>query len=173
MTNKISTQLLQESDIDSIVNAFQIIGWHKPRSLYQNYLKEQLDDLRTVIVARENGLFCGYVTIKYKPEYSYFLERIIPEVSDLNVLPVFQNKGIGTGLLNACEAIIKKRGYTHVGLGVGMTADYGDAQRLYVKLGYIPNGQGLHYKNEPLHYGDKAEVDDDLVLYFTKNLTGE
>jgi len=171
MRNKITIQPLQESDIDQIVSAFKNIGWHKPRSIYDDYLKEQSEGLRTIIIASENGQFCGYVTIKYMSRYSFFSENNIPEISDLNVLPCYQNKGIGTDLLDACEAIIKERGYTQVGLGVGMTADYGSAQRLYVRLGYVPDGNGLHYKNKPVHYNDKVDVDDDLVLYLSKTLS--
>lgn len=174
MNNEITIKkLLEESDIDQIVSAFKKIGWHKPRSTYDQYLNEQSEGSRTVLVASENGLFCGYVTIKYLSHYSFFKENNIPEISDLNVLPDFQKKGIGTALLAVCDDILKEQGYTMVGIGVGMTADYGSAQRLYVRLGYIPDGHGLHYKNKPLHYGDKTDVDDDLVLYFTKSLSSK
>lgn len=170
MTNEIKIQLLQESDIDQIVSAFKSIGWHKPKSTYDQYLNEQTEGSRTVLVASANGLFCGYVTIKYSSHYSFFKENNIPEISDLNVLPSNQNKGIGTDLITACETNIKERGYSQAGIGVGMTADYGSAQRLYVRLGYMPDGHGLHYKNNPVRYGEKIEVDDDLVLYFTKKV---
>lgn len=170
MTNQIKIQPIHESDIDQIVSAFKKIGWNKPRSIYEDYLKEQSEGLRTILVASEHDLFCGYVTIKYKPQYLSFCNKNIPEISDLNVLPCYQNKGIGTALINNCEVIIKDRGYTQAGIGVGMTADYGNAQRLYVRLGYIPDGNGLQYNNTPVHYGEKINVDDDLVLYFTKNI---
>lgn len=57
-----------------------------------------------------------------------------------------------------------------IGLGVGMTADYGNAQRLYVHLGYIPDGRGLHYKCAPLKYGNQVTIDDDLVLFLKKSI---
>jgi hypothetical protein len=56
------------------------------------------------------------------------------------------------------------------GIGVGMTADYGAAQRMYVLRGYIPDGRGLHHRDRPLQYGEQLSVDDDLALYFTKEL---
>jgi hypothetical protein len=56
------------------------------------------------------------------------------------------------------------------GIGVGMTPDYGAAQRLYVLRGYIPNGLGLHWKDHHTQYGEQVRVDDDLVLYLTKEL---
>jgi hypothetical protein len=33
-----------------------------------------------------------------------------------------------------------------VGLGVELCADYGPAQMLYIKKGYIPDGNGVTYK---------------------------
>jgi len=56
------------------------------------------------------------------------------------------------------------------GIGVGMTADYGAAQRMYVLRGYIPDGRGLHYKDHYPVYGETVTVDDDLALYLTKKL---
>lgn len=159
---------LKESDFDEIVSSFKMIGWNKPQNIYEAYFKEQSDNIRSVIVAKENGIFCGYVTIKWKSDYDSFAQQNIPEISDLNVLPNYRNRGIGTALINACEMMAMERGYKKIGLGVGMTADYGNAQRLYVHLGYIPDGQGLHYKCASLKYGNQVAVDDDLVLFFTK-----
>lgn len=45
-----------------------------------------------------------------------------------------------------------------------------DIQILYVKCGYIPDGQGLTQGGKSLVYGDKVAIDDKLTLYFTKNL---
>lgn len=170
MTMNWTISVLEAGDIEYIVTAFKRIGWNKPASIYQSYLKEQSEDLRSVIVAKVDGKFCGYVTLKDHSEYPSFCQKGIPEISDLNVLPEFRNKGIGTCLINKCEKQAQERGCSNIGIGVGMTADYGSAQRLYVRLGYMPDGHGLHYKNKPLHYGEKADVDDDLVLYFTKTL---
>jgi hypothetical protein len=56
------------------------------------------------------------------------------------------------------------------GIGVGMDADYGAAQRLYVLRGYIPDGRGLHYKDHFPKHGEQITVDDNLALFFTKEL---
>ena len=55
-----------------------------------------------------------------------------------------------------------------VTLGVGLHKGYGPAQRLYVKRGYIPDGSGLWFNNEPLAPYAPCENSDDLVLYFSK-----
>lgn len=168
---KITFSPLAKSDIDEIVSAFTMIGWNKPHSIYEAYLLEQANVVRSVIVAKEDGQFCGYVTIKWKSDYNAFTKQNIPEIADLNVLPNYRNQGIGTALIYACESIVKERGYQKIGLGVGMTADYGNAQRLYVQLDYMPDGNGLHYKYNSLQYGNQTTVDDDLVLFFTKSLS--
>jgi hypothetical protein len=55
-----------------------------------------------------------------------------------------------------------------IGIGVGMYADYGAAQRMYVLRGYVPDGRGLFYKEQPVLPGKEVLVDDYLVLYLTK-----
>ena len=61
-----------------------------------------------------------------------------------------------------------------VGIGVGLYAGedggYGAAQRLYIKRGYIPDGQGVTYNYEPTMPGNSYPLDDDLVLWFLKRL---
>jgi GNAT superfamily N-acetyltransferase len=173
MTEKLIFYSLQENDLDEIVASFKAIGWNKPRSIYEHYLLEQLNGIRSIIVAKEDDRFCGYVTIQWKSNYANFDRRRIPEIADLNVLPTYRNKGIGTKLIQKCEVMVSKKELTQIGIGVGMTEDYGSAQRLYVQLGYVPDGQGLYYKYNPVSYGDNIVVDDDLILYFIKPLSGE
>ncbi len=152
--------------------AFAAIGWHKPASQYQRYLQEQSRDERLVFVATgSDGAFRGYTTLMWVSDYEPFKERRIPEIKDLNVLPHFRQRGVGTALIQAAERAAHQRHHT-IGIGVGLTSDYGAAQRLYVRLNYIPDGRGIAYQGKPLTHGDQTTVDDDLVLYFTKKLGG-
>lgn len=96
-------RFLSQEDIPLIVSSFTAIGWNKPTSLYQKYLKEQEDDQRCVWVAFKDNDFAGYVTLKWHSEYLSFREQHIPEVSDLNVLPKFRKQGIASELLNLAE----------------------------------------------------------------------
>ena len=43
-------------------------------------------------------------------------------------------------------------------------------ERLYVRRGYIPDGNGLVYHDRVVTYGEQVSVDDGLVLCFTKAL---
>lgn len=160
-------RLLQQKDIPLIVAAFSKIGWDKPASLYQQYLAEQESQQRCVWVAFKERAFVGYITLKWQSKYAPFLQRGIPEIVDLNVLPKFRKQGIGSKLLDLAEAEAVKKSKI-IGIGVGLYADYGDAQRLYIKRGYMPDGLGITYNYQPIKPGSTIRLDDDLVLWFTK-----
>jgi GNAT superfamily N-acetyltransferase len=160
---------LQEQDISEIVEAFELLDWDKPASQYEKYLAEQDADEREVLVAFENGKFAGYLTILWESDYPPFQTEQIPEIQDFNVLPNFRRRGIGTKLMDEAENIVSESSNL-VGIGVGLTSDYGAAQRLYVSRGYEPDGNGITWRNSFPKYGDPVIVDDDLNLHFTKKL---
>lgn len=160
---------LQKNDVLIISNAFNEIGWNKPVSQYERYLAEQGEGKRQVFAAFEDNEFAGYLTIVFESNYPPFKVENIPEIQDFNVLPKFRRKGIGTKLMGKAEEFISKRSRI-VGIGVGLEADYGAAQRLYVQHGYVPDGRGIVWQNRFPKFGEKVTIDDDLNLYFTKNL---
>jgi ribosomal protein S18 acetylase RimI-like enzyme len=160
---------LEAGDIPQIAKAFEEIGWNKPASQYERYLLEQKSNTRVVYVAFMETQFAGYLTIFWTSFYEPFRERNIPEIVDFNVLPKFRRMGIGTRLMDEAESEIAKVS-SIAGIGVGMTPDYGAAQRLYVLRGYIPDGLGLHWRDHHIHYGEAVTVDDDLALFLTKEL---
>ena len=58
-----------------------------------------------------------------------------------------------------------------VALAVGLHNGYGNAQRMYVKRGYIPDGSGAWYRGKPCaQYETDIANDDDLVLFLSKPL---
>lgn len=166
--NNLVLSPFEAKHIQEMVVAFDALGWDKPYALYEGYLKEHKNKTRFVLIATVDTLFAGYVTLKWESEYEHFKKQGIPEIVDLNVLPQFRRQGIGTALINACEKLAKENGYSHIGLGVGMTADYGSAQRLYIRLGYLPDGEGLYHKKHRVMHGDMVCVDDDLGLHLVK-----
>lgn len=166
---KPSIRLFDERNIPGIVEAFEELGWRKPASQYERYWMEQILKIRDMYVAFVDEQFAGYVTIYWQSGYRWFRERDIPEIMDFNVLPKFRRLGIGTQLMDKAESEIARMS-SLAGIGVGMTADYGAAQRLYVLRGYVPDSNGLFYRGRPVNYGEALTVDDDLVLYLTKEL---
>lgn len=168
-TDDLRIRPLEEKDISGMTAAFQELGWHKPASQYERYLLEQQVGLRDIYVAFVEETFRGYLTIYWISHYEPFRARNIPEVVDFNVLPQFRRMGIGTQLMDRAEREIAKVS-SIAGIGVGMTPDYGAAQRLYILRGYVPDGLGLHWRNHHVRYGEEVKVDDDLALYLTKEL---
>jgi GNAT superfamily N-acetyltransferase len=160
---------LSDSDIPEIVASFTAAGWNKPDQQFRQYLAESSRRARIALVARAEGVFAGYVTLVWVASYASFRRAGIPELQDLNVLPRFQRQGVATQLLDAAEALAKSRADT-VGIGVGLTADYGPAQRLYALRGYLPDGQGAQSQGVALRWGSTITVDDGLVLYMTRVL---
>ena len=162
-------RLLTGQDISSIADAFTTLGWNKPASQYEQYLAEQQAGARVVLVALFDHDFAGYVTIVWHSHYPPFVAAQIPEIVDFNVLPHYRQRGIGSRLMDEAERRIAVRSSV-VGIGVGLYRDYGAAQRMYVKRGYVPDGRGVYYDTDQVQPGQRVPVDDSLALFFTKAL---
>ena len=168
----LTVRTLREDDLDTVVAAFGALGWEKPRSLYERYLTEQEAGHRTVFFAVLDGVFAGYVTLNLRPSYPPFCENRIPEIQDLNVLPFCRRQGVATRLLERAE---REAGIERdtVGVGVGLSPDYGPAQRLYAVRGFVPDGRGLVRDGRAVPHGATVTVDHGLILYMTKSLRRE
>ena len=87
----------------------------------------------------------------------------------MRVFDAYQQKGIGNAILNAIEKDAA-RFSDEITLAVGLHYGYGNAQRLYIKRGYVPDGSGVWYNSEVLErYADCCN-DDSLLLYMSKAL---
>lgn len=169
MKDKITLRKIKSSDCEDIHMAFHEQGWDKPASLYQTYCTYQESKVRDIIIAEYQNIFAGYLTIQWTSHYLPFKEKGIPEIVDFNVLMKFQRLGIGTCLMNEAENRIKKIS-DFAGLGFGIISDYGAAQILYIKRGYIPDGKGLVKDFQSVGFGDIITVDHSLALYHIKKL---
>lgn len=166
----IHIRLLNEGDPVVISQAFQEQAWAKSVEQYLQYLAEQQNGERVTLVAEVDGAFAGYVNVLWNSQYPSFREQGIPEINDFNVLIKYQRQGIGSRLMDRAEEVIQERTVT-AGIGVGVFSDYGKAQILYARRGYIPDGQGVHKHDRYLKWGDETIIDDDVVLYLTKKLS--
>ena len=70
--------------------------------------------------------------------------------------------------MDGIESVAKSMG-KQVALGVGLHSDYGAAQRMYVKRGYIPDGSGVWHGNKNLAPYENCVNDDDLNMFFIKD----
>jgi GNAT superfamily N-acetyltransferase len=163
---------LGPEDLEVVPRAFAAVNWPgKPAAMYRDYLRQQESGLRQVLVATLEHTFAGYVTVCPTSGYPPFREDGIPEIQDLNVLPGARRRGVGSALMDAAEADIVTRSPV-AGIGVGLYAAYGAAQRLYARRGYVPDGRGVVCRDVPVAPGATVVVDDDLVLMMTRRLPG-
>jgi GNAT superfamily N-acetyltransferase len=158
---------LESRDVAPMSAAFSGLGWNKPRSHIASYLSEQQRGTRTVFVPFAGGDFAGYVTVAWIPSHPPFRATGVLEIQDFNVLPRFRRQGIGTSLMDEAERKVSERSGV-AGIGVGLSPDYGAAQRLYALRGYVPDGKGLTSNVIPVRPGDEITVNDGLAFYLTK-----
>ena len=155
-------RIIQVSKDD--ISALQSIKNH-PESVFSAYFE------RGKILAVQKGtMLLGYVFFNCQPKYNLYKRLGIAEIQDLNVHPDHRRQGYATMLIQACENVAAAAGDNMIGISVGLTADYGAAQRLYNKLGYEPDGNGVTYDRQVVTHGAKMPVDDDLCLMLIKTL---
>jgi GNAT superfamily N-acetyltransferase len=174
MSEKINIREMQESDPPIISAGFTAQGWNKTLSQFQRYWQESLQGRRLVLLAESPqitgaGEFAGYLTVVWESAYLPFRQAGIPEIVDFNVLLKFRRLKIGTALMDEAERCIALRSPV-AGIGVCLHADYGAAQVLYARRGYVPDGRGVYYHDHYPQYGEQVRIDDDLVLYPTRQV---
>jgi GNAT superfamily N-acetyltransferase len=163
----VSIKLLQASDIPLITAVPSFLNFHAPPPYFQKLLDKQERGEITFLAAHSGDTKTGFLYINWRAEYPPFLEQGIPEIRDLRVMAEYRRKGIATALMDEAENRIFKKSKI-AGLGVGLYADYGPAQQMYVRRGYVPDGLGIWRKNQQVVPGRDVFVDDDLLLYFIK-----
>lgn len=153
------------SDIPVLETLYAAIGKKE-----EGYFARCFESGRRIFIAALDGREAGYGLLNFSPKYALYRKLEIPEIQDLNVIPDTRRNGVGAALISHCEGIIREAGHTQAGISVGLTKDYGPAQRLYAKLGYIPDGFGVTYDRQPVPPMSLQRVDDNLCLMLVKEL---
>lgn len=170
---KISVRPMRDEDLVELIKNF-CFPWSSVEATtekWERYYEEHQKGMRTVyLLEKEDELIIGYASLLGLSEYSDFRNTGTPEVNDVWVAEEWRNMGLGKMLMLHIEDIARIEGFKQIGIGVGLYSDYGKAQRLYVHLGYIPDGKGITYKTIPVTPGKEYPVDDDLILWMTKSL---
>ena len=142
---------------------------HEP-GYFERCFAEQDEGKREILIAALDGRDVGYGFLNWRPQYALYKKLGIPEIQDLNVLPEARCNGVASAIINACEDRAREQGDEMIGISVGLHKDYGPAQRLYVKRGYVPDGYGVTYDRETVQCGTMHLIDDDLRLMMVKPL---
>ncbi|MEZ0260564.1 MAG: GNAT family N-acetyltransferase [Alphaproteobacteria bacterium] len=159
-----------QADIPSLYAIANEMKAQHEAHYFERCMLEQDEGRRLIYVSESDGRAFGYVQLNLNPLYPPFRRLGIPEIQDLNVIPGFRRQGVGEALVAHCEAIARQRGSGEMGISVGLHGRFGAAQRLYVRLGYMPDGAGAAYDEVPVTMGELKPIDDMLTLKLTKKL---
>jgi len=168
LNESIVIRRMLQADGKALSEAFFDQGWNKSEQLFDFYFSEQENGKMDVLVVEVDEKLAGYVTLIPKALVGPYSEQGYPEIGDLNVLMKFQRRGVGNSLMDAAESLASEISDA-VTLAVGIHSGYGNAQRMYVKRGYIFDGTGAWYHDEPLKQYEACRNDDFLCLYMKKD----
>jgi len=158
---------MESDDVHAIFHAIEHQDISKRLDYIERCWEENKTGQRITLVAFNEDQFAGWLHLLSQSHYPYFQQNSIPEINNFDVVSTFRRKGIGNALMDAIEQIAFGK-YGTVGIGVGLYPSYGSAQRIYARRGYIPDGRGITYENVIVKPGKMVRVDDELVLYMTK-----
>ena len=154
-----------EEDIDALYAIYDILG-KKDKGYFEICFEKEC----LILIASTDDKDISFGVLNFNPKYNLYQKLDIPEIQDLNVISDARQQGVATQMVTAFENITCDQGYEQIGISVGLTKDYGAAQRLYVKLGYMPDGYGVTYDREVVTVGSSYSIDDDFALMMIKNL---
>ena len=161
---------MEEVDAQIFNDEYTAQGWHPEIDYYLMRIREAAEGKCIAMTAVYQGNPAGSLYLYFDAKEGPFKGKGYLLIVDFGVLQKYQRKGVGARQMDAPEQIAAKYADT-VCLGVGLSREYGAAQRIYAKRGYIPDGSGVWYQDKPcVQYETVCTVDDDLVLYLSKNL---
>ena len=166
----ISIDVLRKDNADQLRGLIADIGLEKDTVYVDRSVDKPVSGERITLLAYVDKIPAGFCLLNFKPVYAPFQKFHIPEMQDLHTHPDFRQRGVATALIKSCETFARQSGATDLGLGVGLHAGYGNAHRLYVKVGFVPDGQGVVYDAQGVQPNDILPVDDELCLMMVKAL---
>lgn len=170
MSSRISIRRAENQDISALYTIMERLGYAKDAGYFEHCLELQDQGKRILFIISYDGHDAGYGILNWTPKYALFKKLGIPEIQDLNVIRDFRKKGLASELIKYCEKLAKDKGHDQMGIAFGLHNSCGAAQRLYIKMGYIPDGEGATYDRKQIAYGDFKPLDDDLCLMLVKEL---
>lgn len=161
---------LDETSMNAIIGCDGGNGWKNDSTAWAEIFNQHSAGARFVLVATGEKRAAAYGSLLWQSAYPAFASRRIPELHDLVTAKPHRHRGIATKLIACLEEHARAAGHKQIGLGVGLYADHGPAQRLYSTNGYVLDGRGATYRNQYVAPGASTYMDDDLILWMTKTL---
>jgi GNAT superfamily N-acetyltransferase len=165
----IAIQSVDEGNSESAVRF--LIEWVSDgEAEARRYLADHAEPDGASLIATCGPDVIGCVSMMWESNYAGFRSRGIPLVHQIAVAGPFRQQGVATLLMDAAEQLARDRGIVSLGITVGLFDEYGPAQRLYGRRGYIPDGRGACRDQRPLSKGLQVIMDDDLIIWLSKDL---
>ena len=161
----IAIRQAQRNDLETLYRIYEASGKRD-----DGYFETCFNENCTVLIGSFDDEDVAIGLLNWNPRYALYRKMQIPEIQDLNVMPEFRRNGIATAMIKWCEGLARSKGKDMIGIGVGLTKDYGPAQILYIRLGYVPDGYGVTHDREAVVTHASYRMDDDLSLMMIKAL---
>lgn len=158
------------ADIEQLTNSFPDWG---ARQKHGERWQRQQSGAAIYLVARHNDQPVGHALLKWggatDPHVAQRLATACPDLEDLFVLGDWRNQGIGGDLLRVAEALVMRHGFDQLGLSVSV--ENPDAQRLYERLGYRDAGFGP-YVEQGSYTDEQGQIRswEETCIYLIKHL---
>ena len=159
------------TDLELLKSISDSNGVRNETGYLERCLSEQKEKKRVILKALYDEKACAFGMLNWEPKYSLYNKLGIPEIQDLNTLQEFRRKGVASSLIKRFENITLEQGIEQIGISVALHSHFGPAQRLYSKLGFIPDGLGVSYDRQPVTPSEFRPIDDDLCLMLIKSLS--
>lgn len=124
------------------------------------------------LIAWQDGVPVGHLELRWAGTARREVARLlagVPVLSDIQVHPDWQSRGIGSRLMEEAERLAAERGYARVGLSVA--TDNPRARALYERRGYRDAGIG-QYQSTWLYLDDAGQErwHEETCVYLVKDL---
>lgn len=172
--DRITIRRMQAGDIHNIVLA-EDPSSQSGGDYFQKQLSWQNDGESSALLAFFDGQIAGYVFLFQKCRWGGLRNLGLPSIVDLFVFEKYRKNGVGTALLDAAEDVASKFS-NKIYLDVPVNSKYGAAQKLYIKRGYVPDGNGIYFDPDSNGHCTVCLVnaefmnDDNLTLCLVKVL---
>ena len=159
-----------EKDLEALYGVARAMGDVHEKNYFETCLSEQAEGKRHLFVHESDAGIQGYVQLIWNPIYPLFRRLGMPEIQDLCVIPDARQQGIGSALVDFCEAFARQKNKTEIAISVGLHPRFGAAQRLYVLKGYVPDGAGVAYNEVTVRMGEIKPMDNMMTLKLVKKI---
>lgn len=164
MNDEIEIHRVTDEESPALIDWFSV-NYYDDRQDAEDHFLEHIDGKSATFLARHDDEMVGYVTLGIS-----WLKKI-PLITNIMVFEPYQKQGLGNRLMEVAESYTADNLGDQVVLWVPILSEFGPAQRMYVKRGYIPDGCGVVKDGVSVKFGETHTFDHSLHLCLVKQLS--